>query len=155
MSYNKSLSSDSNYPPMSQSQWDSAPFNEEEVPEKEFDVTCTLCMSKTVSCYTKDYIPGAEGVDYEPDDEGGSYAVPYHEDDNTSDTNWSEVFKDNHKTIPELLEEFKQYLQKDIKNIDAVAEIRKHDKAFLKRKLERLIEECDGWSIDEEDYEKD
>lgn len=144
-----------NYPPMSQSQWDSAPFNEVEVPEKEFDVTCTLCMSKTVSCYTKDYIPGAEGVDYEPDDEGGSYAVPYHEDDDTSDTNWSEVFKDNHKTIPELLEEFKQYLQKDLKNIDAVAEIRKHDKAFLKRKLEHLIEECDGWSIDEEDYEKD
>lgn len=133
----------------------SAPYNQPEVPEKEFDVTCTLCMSKTVSCYTKDYIPGAEGVDYEPDDEGGSYAVPYHEDDNTSDTNWSEVFKDNHKTIPELLEEFKQYLQKDLKNIDAVAEIRKHDKAFLKRKLKRLIEECDGWSIDEEDYEKD
>lgn len=142
-----------NYPPGADTP--DAPWNQPEVPEKEFDVTCTLCMSKTVSCYTKDYIPGAEGVDYEPDDEGGSYAVLYHEDDNTSDTNWSEVFKDNHKTIPELLEEFKQYLQKDLKNIDAVAEIRKHDKAFLKRKLERLIEECDGWSIDEEDYEKD
>jgi hypothetical protein len=144
-----------NYPPGVSDNTPDAPWNDPEVPEKEFDVTCTLCMSKTVSCYTKDYIPGAEGVDYEPDDEGGSYAVPYHEDDNTSDTNWSEVFKDNHKTIPELLEEFKQYLQKDLKNIDAVAEIRKHDKAFLKRKLERLIEECDGWSIDEEDYEKD
>jgi hypothetical protein len=144
-----------NYPPGVSDNTPDAPWNDPEVPEKEFDVTCTLCMSKTVSCYTKDYIPGAEGVDYEPDDEGGSYAVPYHEDDDTSDTNWSEVFKDNHKTIPELLEEFKQYLQKDLKNIDAVAEIRKHDKAFLKRKLERLIEECDGWSIDEEDYEKD
>lgn len=132
-----------------------APWNQPEVPEKEFDVTCTLCMSKTVSCYTKDYIPGAEGVDYEPDDEGGYYSCAWHDPDDTSDTNWSEVFKDNHKTIPELLEEFKQYLQKDLKNIDAVAEIRKHDKAFLKRKLERLIEECDGWSIDEEDYEKD
>ena len=144
-----------NYPPGVSDDTPDAPWNDPEVPEKEFDVTCTLCMSKTVSCYTKDYIPGAEGVDYEPDDEGGSYAVPYHEDDDTSDTNWSEVFKDNHKTIPELLEEFKQYLQKDLENIDAVAEIRKHDKAFLKRKLERLIEECDGWSIDEEDYEKD
>ena len=144
-----------NYPPGVSDNTPDAPWNDPEVPEKEFDVTCTLCMSKTVSCYTRDYVPGAEGVDYEPDDEGGSYAVPYHEDDNTSDTNWSEVFKDNHKTIPELLEEFKQYLQKDLKNIDAVAEIRKHDKAFLKRKLERLIEECDGWSIDEEDYEKD
>ena len=132
-----------------------APWNQKEVPEKEFKVTCSVSLSKTAQCFTNDYIPGAEGVDYEPDDEGGSYAVSYHEDDDTSDTNWSEVFKDNHKTIPELLEEFKQYLQKDLKNIDAVAEIRKHDKAFLKRKLERLIEECNGWSIDEEDYEKD
>ena len=130
-----------------------APWNQKEVPEKEFKVTCSVSLSKTAQCFTNDYIPGAEGCDYEPDGEGGYVPIPYHDDDDTSDTNWSEVFKDNHKTIPELLEEFKQYLQKDLKNIDAVAEIRKHDKAFLKRKLERLIEECDGWSIDEEDYE--
>jgi hypothetical protein len=67
-----------NYPPGVSDNTPDAPWNDPEVPEKEFDVTCTLCMSKTVSCYTKDYIPGAEGVDYEPDDEGGSYAVPYH-----------------------------------------------------------------------------
>ena len=127
-----------------------APWNQKEVPEKEFKVTCSVSLSKTAQCFTNDYIPGAEGCDYEPDDEGGSYAVSYHEDDDTSDTDWSEVFKDNHKTIPELLEEFKQYLQKDLKNIDAVAEIRKHDKAFLKRKIERLIEECNNWIVDEE-----
>ena len=144
-----------NYPPGVSDNTPDAPWNDPEVPEKEFDVTCTLCMSKTVSCYTKDYIPGAEGVDYESDDEGGCHAVPYHDEDDTSDTNWSDVFGANHKTIPELLDEFKQYLEKDLENIDAIAEIRKHDKAFLKRKLERLIEECDGWSIDEEDYEKD
>ena len=130
-----------------------APWNQSDVPEKEFEVTCTMCMSKTVSCFTNDYIPGAEGVDYEPDDEGGCVACGWHDPDDTSNTHWSDVFGANHKTIPELLNEFKQYLQKDLENIDAVAEIRKHDKAFLKRKLERLIEECDGWSIDEEDYE--
>ena len=130
-----------------------APWNQKEVSEKEFGVTCTVCMSKTVSCFTNDYIPGAEGVDYESDDEGGCHAVPYHDEDDTSDTNWSDVFGANHKTIPELLDEFKQYLEKDLENIDAIAEIRKHDKAFLKCKLERLIEECDNWNVDEEDYE--
>ena len=130
-----------------------APYNQSDVPEKEFDVTCTLCMSKTVSAYTNDYVPGAEGVDYESDDEGGCVACGWHDPDDTSSTNWSEVFGGNHKTIPELLEELKKYIQRDLDNIDEVAEEQKHDKAFLKRKLEFLLEECDGWNVDEEDYE--
>ena len=142
-----------NYPPGVSDNTPDAPWNQEDVPEKEFDVTCTLCMSKTVSCFTNDYIPGAEGVDYEPDDEGGCVACGWHDPDDTSNTNWSEVFGSNHKTIPELLEELKKYIQKDLDNIDKVAEEQKHDKAFLKRKLEFLLEECDGWNVDEEDYE--
>ena len=34
MSYNESLRADSNYPPMSQSDWDRAPWNEVELPPK-------------------------------------------------------------------------------------------------------------------------
>ena len=128
----------------------SAPYNQVDIPEKEFDVTCCMTLSKTTTGFTNDYIPGASGCDYEPDGEGGYVPIPYHDDDDTSDTNWDDVFSANHKTIPELLDEFKQYLQKDLDNIDAVAEIRKHDKAFLKRKIERLIEECNNWIVDEE-----
>lgn len=142
-----------NYPPGVSDNTPDAPWNDSEVPEKEFDVTCTICMSKTMPCFTNDYIPGAEGVDYEPDDEGGCYAVGWHDPDDTSDTNWSEVFGSNHKTIPELLKELKKYIRKDLDNINKVAEEQKHDKAFLKRKLEFLLEECDGWNVDEEDYE--
>ena len=142
-----------NYPPGVSDNTPDAPWNQPDVPEKEFDVTCTLCMSKTVSCFTNDYIPGAEGVDYEPDDEGGCVACGWHDPDDTSNTNWSSVFKDSHKTIPELLEELKKYIQRDLDNIDKVAEEQKHNKAFLKRKLELLLEECDGWNVDEEDYE--
>ena len=130
-----------------------APWNQEDVPEKEFEVTCSISLSKTVSAYTNDYIPGASGVDYEPDDEGGLYASGWHDPDDTSDTNWSDVFADNHKTIPELLEEFKKFIQRDLDNIDKAAEEQKHDKAFLKRKLEFLLEECDNWTVDEEVYE--
>ena len=39
-----------------------APWNQKDIPEKEFDVTCTICISKTVPCFTNDYIPGAEYI---------------------------------------------------------------------------------------------
>ena len=142
-----------NYPPGVSDNTPDAPWNEPEVPEKEFEVTCTICMSKTVLCCTNDYIPGAKGVDYESDDEGGCCAIGWQDSDDTSNTNWSNVFADSHKTIPELLEEFKKYIQKDLDNIDRIAEEQKHDKAFLKRKLEFLLEECDNWIVDEVDYE--
>lgn len=47
MSYNQSLKSNSNYPPMTQSQWDSAPFNEPV--DKEVEVTVSVTLSKTVT----------------------------------------------------------------------------------------------------------
>ena len=128
-----------NYPPGAAHD-PNAPYNQVSLPEVEFDVTCSISLSRTVQVYTDDYIP-------ECDDDGS--IIEY----NTSETSWSETYRDNHKTIPELLEELKKYIQKDLDNIDKVAEEQKHNKAFLKRKLEFLLEECDGWTVDEEDYE--
>jgi hypothetical protein len=56
LSYNESLSSRSNYPPMSQSEWDSAPWNQVDPPKEEFTVTVSLTMSKdfTVKGYEGD-----------------------------------------------------------------------------------------------------
>ena len=45
MSYNESLRSDSNYPPMSQSEWDRAPWNE----EQEVEVTALVSIEKTLT----------------------------------------------------------------------------------------------------------
>lgn len=45
MSYNESLRSDSNYPPMSQSEWDNAPWNEE---TEEVEVTVLVSLEKTL-----------------------------------------------------------------------------------------------------------
>ena len=45
MSYNESLRSDSNYPPMSQSEWDNAPWNEE---TEEVEVTVFVSLEKTL-----------------------------------------------------------------------------------------------------------
>ena len=55
MSYNESLNSNSNYPPMSQSEWDNAPWNQVDSPEKEIEVTVSITLSKTVRISVSDY----------------------------------------------------------------------------------------------------
>lgn len=55
MSYNESLNSNSNYPVMSQSEWDNAPWNQEDPPEKEIEVTVSITLSKTVKVKVSDY----------------------------------------------------------------------------------------------------
>jgi hypothetical protein len=128
-----------NYPPGAAHD-PNAPYNEVEVPEREFDVTISMSLSRTVQCYTNKYIP-------EIDEENGHLYV------DTSDTPWSEVYGDDHKTIMELLEELKKYIQKDLDNLDN--DDTKTNKAFHKRRLEFLLTECDDWVVNEEDYEGD
>lgn len=55
MSYNESLNGDSNYPTMSQSEWNNAPWNQEDNPEKEIEVTVSVTLSKTVKVRVSDY----------------------------------------------------------------------------------------------------
>ena len=153
MSYNESLSPNSNYPAMSQSQWDSAPFNEVDTPDKDFGVTCVQTLSKTVTVTTNNYIPGASGVDYESDGEGGYCASGWQDPDDTSDTNWKEAYRLNGYMTPmQLLEVLKGYLEQDLQNVEEIAIKRNQNKEFLERKLKFLIGECEDWTVDEEEY---
>ena len=120
----------------------SAPYNEVEVPDMEFDVTISMSLSKTVKCSTNKYNPVV--ID-EP------HNRLHEEYPDTSDTPWGEVYGDNHKTIPELLSELKKYIQKDLDNL--ISDDSKPDKAFHRRRLEHLMLECDDWVVNEEDYE--
>ena len=122
----------------------SAPYNQSDPDDMDFDVTCSQTLSKTVTVTTNNYIPGAEGVDYESDDEGGCYAVPYHDDPDTSDTNWAEEYHDNQYHTPaQLLELFKQCLEENMKN----------GLIFKTPKFtEDLIKECEGWCEDETEF---
>lgn len=129
-----------NYPPGSNTT--DAPWNEIEVPDMEFDVTISMSLSKTVKCSTNKYNPVV--ID-EP------HNRLHEEYPDTSDTPWNEVYGDNHKTILELLSELKKYIQKDLDNL--MSDDSKPDKAFHRRRLEFLMEECDNWVVDEEDYE--
>lgn len=133
----------SNYPDGLSDNTPGAPWNDPIVPEKDFDVTCSQTLSKTVTVTTNNYIPGACGVDYEPDDEGGYYASSWHDPDDTSDTDWKKEYSLCHETIPSLLNILKEYIKKDLEYGDS---------KFSKEHLEYLLEECDGWIVDEEEF---
>ena len=121
-----------------------APWNEPVVPEKDFDITCSQTLSKTVTVTTDNYTPGACGVDYESDDEGGVYAVPYCEDPNTSDTDWENEFHENNYHTPlQLIGLFKQCLEQQMSSGLVFK-----SPAFT----EKLIRECDDWTDDETVY---
>ena len=136
----------SNYPPGAEFD-PNAPWNEVEVPEKDFDVTCSQSLSKTVTVCTNNYIPGASGCDYEPDGEGGYSTIGWHEDDDTSDTDWAQEYHENdYHTPAQLLELFKDILVRDLEN----------GNPFKSEKYtKQLIEECEGWTEDETDFERD
>ena len=61
MSYNESLRANSNYPTMSQSDYDRAPWNEIELPLKDIEVTISVTGSKTMKVPVRDYIIDEEG----------------------------------------------------------------------------------------------
>lgn len=136
----------SNFPPgVSDSTWN-APWNEPYVPEKDFEVTCSQSLSRTVTVTTSNYVPGASGVDYEYDVDG-PVAVGWQDDDDTSDTNWNKEYEDcGYKTPLGLIQVLKEVLQTNLENGIVYK---------TPGTTKRLIEECDGWSDDETEYVKE
>lgn len=134
MSYNESLNNNSNYPLMSQSEWDNAPWNQSDPEEKEFEVTVSQTLSKSTTVTTSDYIPG----EYFPETEwdiDGYHTITCHEPDDTSDTDWKKAYNNEHYTPLGLIQEFKEMLEK---NTPIPETRRKH-----------LIDECMNWIEDD------
>ena len=129
---------------MSASELARAPWMQEDPPEKSFEVTCSQSLSKTVTVTTNNYIPGASGVDYERDDEGGTYASPWHDDPDTSDTNWAEEYHNNDYHTPlQLINLLAKVLEKDMQN----------GIVFKSPKFTQdIIDECKNWSEDETEF---
>lgn len=124
-----------------------APWNQSEPKDMEFDVTCSQSLSKTVTVITNNYIPGAEGVDWDVDDEGQPYATPWYDGPDTSDTNWADEYHANDYHNPlQLLQLFEEVLKKNL------------EKGIVFKSpgfTQRLIKECQGWTEDEIEYIKD
>jgi len=137
----------SNYPPGVSDNTIGAPWNQSDPEEKEFSIVCSQSLSKTVSVFTSNYIPGASGVDYESDDEGGCCAVGWHDPDDTSDTDWDEEYHDNdHYTPLQLISLFKQHLENELARMGNTKD---------SRRIKHLIEECSDWNEDETEYAED
>lgn len=106
-----------------------APYNQEEIPERCFDVLISQTLSKTTVVSTRDYIP-----EYEEED-GHTYA-------DTSETDWEKAYSHSwHYTPIELIREFKGFLTKHLP--DPIVDI----KGF--REFKHLIDECENWTEDE------
>ena len=141
-----------NYPPGAAND-PNAPYNEPVISEKEFEVTCSQSLSRTATVWTNNYIPGASGVDYEPDGEGGYCASSWYDDPDTSDTNWADEYHDNdHYTPLELINKFKEHLMKQWDTLKDAEEANDTKTKYEKREIQHLIEECEGWIEDETEY---
>lgn len=139
MSYNESLNSNSNYPPMSQSEWDRAPWNQREQEEREFKVCISQTLSKSTTICTNDY-----AAEYE--DETGNYRI------STGDTQWKEALEDSETYTPlDLINEFKKFLERLIEERKSNGESSKRNHLYENSDnyYEHLIEECKNWTEDE------
>lgn len=125
-----------------------APYNQEEVPEKEFDVLASQTLSKSNKVITDNYIPGASGVEYEYDEEG-RHSIGWQDPDDTSDTDWEEEYHENDHYMPsQLIEIFKNFLE----NVLTTGN-REWEESLAHTK--HLFQECCGWSEDESEVIKE
>ena len=117
------------YPPGSEFD-PGAPWNEQEVPERQFDVCISQTLSKSTSVTTNDYAPKVD------EDEDGFY-----ESADASDTDWKKTYKNEHLTPLQLIGEFKDFLTKHLP--DPIIDV----KGF--QRVKYLIDECEDWTEDE------
>lgn len=132
MSYNESLNANSNYPLMSQSEWDNAPFNQEDYPEREFDVAVSYSISKDATVTTNDY----DGGEY--DEDGTWFAGDLN--------NPTEAYEEEYKSLQDILDFAKECAEYMLSNKDF--------KVRPKYTLKKLLDSCQGWNIDEFNVEQ-
>lgn len=110
-----------------------APYNEEFVQERDFEVNVTYTLAKdNIGVMTNDYVP-------EYDEEDGSTTY------NTKYTDWEAAYEEQHYSVLQMLDLLKEYVSKELSN-DVTAS--------RKRFLQRVLEDCDGWELVESEYEE-
>lgn len=122
----------SNYPVMSRTELENAPWNKVENQEKKFAITVSQSLSKPLLVATNQYTE-----EYYGDKE------PYYD---TSDVCWKEAFEENNYHTPLQL----------INILKEILENLKKQGLYFKTPgyTNKLIEECSGWTEDECEYVK-
>ena len=124
----------SNLPLMSESQLREAPFNQQDIPERDFNVTCSQSLSKTVKVYTDNYIPRKDGKELIID---------------TGSVNWADEYHNNDYYTPiQLITLYKETLKKQLESYEGFEDTMRG----TIRRIEHLIEECENWTEDETEY---
>ncbi len=118
----------------------SAPWNQQEQSEKEFDVIVTPYLQTCVTITTSDYNGYYEELD--PEDGGSVYYT------DTSDTNWDKAYRECEFTIPEMLAKLKEYVERDIERL------KEQGAKSIPWELRYLLQSCQGWEeVDNNEYE--
>ena len=113
-----------------------APWNEQEVHKRQFDVCISQTLSKNTKVTTNDYVPEID------QDKDGVY-----ESTDTSDTDWKEAYKNEHLTPLQLIGKFKDFLTKYLP--DPIIDVKEF------RRFRYLIDECEDWEVDETEVVED
>lgn len=123
MSYNESLNPNSNYPPMSQSEWDAAPWNQREPEPYEVTVETEYTMKGKFSVEVTDY-----EAEYCPEDGHTYYDTTYCD----FQAAYDEQYLNPIECLEKMSELIKKYVPKDVYG--------KHD-------IERLLASAEGWRV--------
>lgn len=110
-----------------------APWNEKEVPERDFEVNATFTLTKQCQITTNDYVPEESGQD----EDGWWY-----DEISTQDTDWEAAYKENYKTPLELIEILKKKCEDELAAIGDM----KHGTYSKRRELQNIIDSCKGWA---------
>ena len=122
---------------MSQSQLNSAPWNDKENSVIERDCEVTETISRKVSLSTADYV-----AEEDWDDDFGKCVS-----EDTSDTNWAEEYSNQEYTVLELIDKLKEYVEEDIRTTPPNTSNGRH--------LKRLLSACNGWEQVELEVEEE
>ena len=122
---------------MSQSQLNSAPWNEKEQSVIIRDCEITETVTRKVTLATTDYV-----AEEDWDDDFGKCISA-----DTSETDWKEEYSNQEYTVLELIDKLKVYVEEDIKNT-----LPNTGKC---RELQRLLSSCNGWEQVELEVEEE
>lgn len=133
---------ESDYYPMGAYSDPNAPFNEVEVPVKEWNCEVQVTIGNTLSIGTQNYTC--------EDDEGGIY----YETDNV---NWNDEYRNSHYSIMEMLDELKKYILGEMEGLrkfvkTGTANASEWDRWYH---LVNLLEDCQGWQEVDLNVEKE
>ena len=122
-----------------------APYNQVEHEKVEVEVVISQTLSRSTKILITDYI-AREYENIESDDEGGFYRTREIEYD-FSDSDLKGAYEEQEYTIPELLDYLKAYLIIDINECSKESGKRK--------KLQHILNCCEGWKVDETEIIKE